>query len=136
MQIQGRAVPGDSRIRVTGFRDLTKQRQAEAERHSLQERLVQLNSGEARIKQLDRPGPRPRFVLLDGVMPGMGGDAARAIFRERWPDLRLLIVSGRERPADLDLDDPGCAFLTKPFRSHELAAALAKFAQGVPTATR
>ncbi len=83
-----------------------------------------LESGEALIQRLARGAPLPSLVLLDRVMPGMGGDAAREILRTRWPQVPVIVMSGRERPADLDRDSSTCTFLAKPFRTRDLAAAL------------
>lgn len=83
-----------------------------------------LSSGEALIAHLVAAETPPRVVLLDRVMPGMGGDATRQRIQERWPDLPLVVVSGREPPGDLRPDLSPCTFLPKPFRRDELIDAL------------
>ena len=66
------------------------------------------------------------LVLLDVVMPVLGGGETLAEIRRRRPDLRVLITSGYSRyeaprlgslPADLP-------FIEKPFTLQKLAAAV------------
>ena len=82
-----------------------------------------LASGEALLQRLSESAPIPHVVLLDRVMPGMGGDATLRAIRERWPSLPVLVVSGRERPEELE-GAAQTAFLPKPFRRRDLVAAL------------
>jgi CheY-like chemotaxis protein len=71
-------------------------------------------------------GPRVDVLITDHLMPGMtGADLARAV-RERWPDQRVLIISGYadvESVSDLPR-------LAKPFRQADLAASLAGLGAG------
>ncbi len=57
----------------------------------------------------------PVDVLLSDVEmpPGPNGYALAHQVRERWPDIEILIVSGREWPVEGDLPQ-GAAFLAKP----------------------
>ncbi|WP_242138949.1 PAS domain-containing protein [Sphingomonas sp. TREG-RG-20F-R18-01] len=68
------------------------------------------------------------FTLLvtDHLMPGMNGTELARTVRATWPRLPVLIVSGY---AELDGVASDLPRLTKPFRSAELAAALAEMTQ-------
>lgn len=43
-------------------------------------------------------GPPPRAVLLDLSLPGMPGARALEVFRQRWPELPVLVLSGHVPP--------------------------------------
>ncbi|MBX9579258.1 MAG: response regulator, partial [Gemmataceae bacterium] len=62
-----------------------------------------------------------RVAVLDGVMPGPGGDELLAAVRRSAPDLPVVVVSGRGPAAD-----PGgrVVHLPKPFRPDDLAEAV------------
>jgi PAS domain S-box-containing protein len=62
------------------------------------------------------------LLVTDHLMPGMSGAELARTARERWPNLRLLIISGY---ADVDDIAPDLPRLSKPFRQAELQAALA-----------
>ena len=83
-----------------------------------------LDSGEALLERLNKGGCVPRVVVIDRIMPGMGGDAAKSLVRERWPELPILMVSGRERPPEPWDTDSKSAFLPKPFQRTQLIRAL------------
>ncbi|MBI4893062.1 MAG: response regulator [Acidobacteria bacterium] len=63
----------------------------------------------------------PELLVADIVMPGMSGLALAKKLRERWPSLRVLVMSGYPG-RELDLEELGdAAFLAKPFLPAELA---------------
>ncbi|HEX8191553.1 MAG TPA: response regulator [Allosphingosinicella sp.] len=67
-------------------------------------------------------GPRPAVLVTDiALESGASGlDLARTV-AERWPDVRLLIVSGSERPAREDYPERAL-FFTKPYAGGALLA--------------
>ncbi|MDG5489875.1 MHYT domain-containing protein [Sphingomonas sp. BGYR3] len=77
-------------------------------------------SGDEALALLDG-GYRPDLMITDHLMPGMTGNALARTCRERFGDLRILVVSGY---ADADGIDAGLPRLTKPFRQDELANAI------------
>lgn len=84
-------------------------------------RVAQAQSGQEAIDYL--AGHDADILVTDHLMPGMTGtDLARTV-RERWPRMRILIVSGY---ADLDGITPDLPRLAKPFRRDELAASMAR----------
>jgi CheY-like chemotaxis protein len=82
--------------------------------------VVEAASAEEALR-IVRNGARIDLILTDHLMPGMTGvDLARTLV-ERRPDLPVVLISGY---ADVDGVAPDMPRLTKPFRKHELAAAL------------
>ncbi|WP_158298805.1 PAS domain-containing protein [Sphingomonas psychrotolerans] len=83
-------------------------------------RVVEAESGRAALDHL--AANQVDFLVTDHLMPGMRGtDLVRAV-RERYPQVKALIVSGY---ADLESISPDLPRLAKPFRQDELAASLA-----------
>jgi signal transduction histidine kinase/CheY-like chemotaxis protein len=80
-----------------------------------------------------QPSP-PVAVLLDLAMPGMDGRACFRELRARVPGLRIVLSSGFSRNGRGDelLAEGAVAFVQKPYRTAELARAMAKAAAGGP----
>jgi CheY-like chemotaxis protein len=69
-----------------------------------------------------REGPLPAVLVTDiGLADGQSGlDLARTVARD-WPAVKLLIVSGIERPPPTDYPE-GALFFTKPYAPGALLA--------------
>jgi CheY-like chemotaxis protein len=79
-------------------------------------------SGEEAVRYFRDNGQYIALVVMDVVMPGIGGlEAARQIL-ELDPDAKIAIMSGTNGPEDLDVP-----FLQKPFRLD----ALTKMVEGL-----
>ena len=64
-------------------------------------------------------------VLTDIEMPGgMNGVALAAAIREQWPDMAILVTSGRVFPSEADLPQ-GVGFRAKPWRINEIVGSMA-----------
>lgn len=69
------------------------------------------------------------LLLTDVVMPGMSGPELVKLVRARWPEVRILYMSGYADDEIEDLDrDAG--FLQKPFTPTELTAKIAEMLGG------
>ena len=69
------------------------------------------------------------LLLTDVVMPGMSGPELVRLVRARWPEIRVLYMSGYADDEIEDLDrDAG--FLQKPFTPTELTAKIAEMLAG------
>lgn len=85
--------------------------------------VVEASSGEAALERLDAATD---LVLLDLVMPGMGGMSTLALLKQRQPRLRVITITAFatiENAVDmmrLGADD----YITKPFKSQELLTAI------------
>jgi two-component system cell cycle sensor histidine kinase/response regulator CckA len=66
-----------------------------------------------------------KVVISDVMMPGMDGHALAAAAKKHRPGLKVLLISGLAEPhgSPAALSAP---LLSKPFRKHELGAALAR----------
>ena len=74
----------------------------------------------------DNP-PRPDLLLTDVVMPGVSGPQLADLMTERWPDVRVLYMSGYTDGmlADHGVDFNEILLLRKPFATDELLRAVA-----------
>ena len=75
--------------------------------------------------------PDVRVLFTDINMPGAldGLDLAREA-HARWPHLKLVITSGRLRPADSEIPDDG-RFVAKPYSPDHLVGEIRKALAGV-----
>jgi CheY-like chemotaxis protein len=66
------------------------------------------------------------LVILDMMMPGIGGAAAFHRMREQRPNLKVIIISGFSHKGDVErcVDAGACAFLAKPFQMSQLDQAI------------
>jgi len=127
---RARTAPPDAaaaRLTVLCVEDVPQLREAVAA--SLREtgyRVLTAADGEQAI-QIAAGHPAAIDVLVtDVVLPRHDGYAIARRLRERYPALRVLYMSGYDRPRGLEraLAEPGTAFLSKPFSSDELLAQL------------
>lgn len=67
----------------------------------------------------------PDLILLDNRLPdGLGLDLLPTI-REKYPDMRVIMISGKDASAvDFALESGADAFLSKPFTRDELRASV------------
>jgi CheY-like chemotaxis protein len=80
--------------------------------------------------EVARGAPRIDAAIVDIGLPDMPGtDVARRL-RERWPDLKIVFVSGY-RSEDVPADGP---FLAKPFTAPELAKTMRAVLDGAKSA--
>jgi CheY-like chemotaxis protein len=65
--------------------------------------------------------PEIRLLFTDIDMPGsMNGLALSETVRRRWPPVKIIITSGKERPAPGDLPEGG-VFVSKPYSPRGLS---------------
>jgi two-component system, cell cycle sensor histidine kinase and response regulator CckA len=75
----------------------------------------------------EREGPF-ELLITDVVMPGMSGWVLGKRLSERWPDLRVLYISGYTEDVMKDggVVGQGLPFLQKPFLPADLLGAVRK----------
>jgi CheY-like chemotaxis protein/anti-sigma regulatory factor (Ser/Thr protein kinase) len=83
--------------------------------------LAVANTGEEALERLDS-GPVPDLVILDLNMPGIGGKETLRRLRTLYPDLPVLLATGRTNPANEDLASafPRVGLIEKPFALDQL----------------
>jgi CheY-like chemotaxis protein len=80
--------------------------------------VVEADSGEAAIQKCSEH--HFPLVLMDMFMPGMGGPAALQRIRERWPETRMVLLSGAPEELKEQLQLDGVRVFAKPFDNQEL----------------
>ncbi|MEO7680186.1 MAG: response regulator [Sphingomonas sp.] len=69
-----------------------------------------------------------RIVFTDIDMPGsMDGMKLAACVRDRWPPIRIIVVSGHRKPTMSDLPE-GSRFFHKPYSAGAVLAMMREFA--------
>ena len=89
--------------------------------------ILQAADANAAVKLLEQH-PTVSMLFTDIIMPGMDGFALADLAVRRWPGLRVLYTTTREKLRDAD-DQPGLLhgiILLKPYTGEELAAAIEK----------
>jgi PAS domain S-box-containing protein len=80
--------------------------------------------------------PAPELLLSDIVLPRMNGPTIAGLMKSRWPELRVVLMSGyapADGTASAGLDD--VTFLRKPFTPSELVARITQVLEApLPTA--
>ncbi len=80
------------------------------------------DGGEALLLVEER-GVQPDLLITDVIMPGISGAVLAERLRQRWPELKILFMSGYtdNAMAQFDQVDPGAPFLQKPFNIRDLS---------------
>jgi CheY-like chemotaxis protein len=73
----------------------------------------------------DVAGRRVRIVLTDIGMPGMSGHALARTLADRWPDVRVVLMSGQSIEPGAPAHGAALSVLLKPFSRRDLLAAIA-----------
>ncbi|MDH5759919.1 MAG: ATP-binding protein [Gemmatimonadota bacterium] len=78
--------------------------------------------GAGALESLVRGGCVPDVLVTDMIMPGMSGAELAATATERFPELRVIVMSGYsdEAPFPSDNDTASWRFLQKPFSARRL----------------
>lgn len=80
------------------------------------------NADEA-IRVLERNGAI-RLIITDIDMPGsMDGLRLAAAVRDRWPPVKIIVVSGQRSIDESDLPD-GSLFFSKPYSADRIASSM------------
>ena len=84
-----------------------------------------VSSGEEAVARI-QSGARPTCILLDVIMPGIGGAEAMRRIRSLTPDIPIVISSGfADHDSATSLSGGGAAgFISKPYRMEVLGSKL------------
>lgn len=84
--------------------------------------VLTASHGEEALDLLERLPEGVDLLISDVVMPTMDGPTLVRHARQRFPDLRIIFMSGyAEEQLRRSIDMPGVAFLAKPFSVQDLA---------------
>ena len=86
-------------------------------------RIQNMEDGLQALEYVQHHGDQLELVVMDLVMPCMGGRDAIAAIRELHPDMPIVIISGNE-PAHQEQQTRHAVFLRKPFSLSEMRGAL------------
>jgi NarL family two-component system response regulator LiaR len=91
------------------------------------------SSGEEAITLCEKT--RPDAVLMDLVMPGMGGAKATRVIRDRWPEVTIIALTSFAEMAMVEeaLKAGAISYLLKSVSADELASAIRGAIIGRPT---
>jgi CheY-like chemotaxis protein len=72
--------------------------------------------------------PEIRILMTDIDMPGsMNGLKLAAAVRDRWPPIKIVVVSGKQRPLASDMPEHSL-FFSKPYDIRKMSETLIKMA--------
>ena len=94
--------------------------------------ILEARSGEEALTILDKEGDRVDLVVTDVVMPQMDGPTLYKHIRERWPNLKVVFVSGytEDRLREQFKSGEVIYFLPKPFTLKQLAGKVKELLSG------
>jgi DNA-binding NarL/FixJ family response regulator len=100
------------------------------EHHDDIEIVGEARSGSELLEMIGRR--RPGLVLMDLRMPGPSGGECIATIRDRWPDVKVVVLSAsQDRPSiDEALGAGASAFVVKRVEPSDIAAVLRQAARG------
>lgn len=86
-------------------------------------RVYSAGSGQEAIAVMSEKGKQIDLVIMDMIMPGMGGGRAFDILRQMDPELPVILASGYSAEGEArNIMERGCnGFMQKPFQLHELS---------------
>lgn len=94
-------------------------------------RLVgRAESGEAAIQLLERLDGAVDVLLMDVDMPGMGGIMATQLICKRWPNCRVLLLTGYARYVESGIRRGALGYVMKNASAEELVTAMRLVHQG------
>ena len=98
--------------------------------------VLEAVTGEAALELLDDPNRRVDLVILDFIMPGMGGRRCLQQLQTRTPELPVIIASGYSAEATSDelLAMGARAFVGKPYQARTLLELVRKVLDGAAAA--
>ncbi|HNX60724.1 MAG TPA: response regulator, partial [Spirochaetota bacterium] len=120
------SVHGSGTILVVDDEDIVRNMTVKA-LNALGYRAVDASDGYAAMNRLKELGGDVGLVILDIVMPVIGGRETFHMMKKKYPDLKILLFSGFTRHGVTDelLKAGAAGFIAKPFRIDELSRKVA-----------
>lgn len=86
-------------------------------------RVIAVRNADEAIKVLESRDDI-RIIFTDIDMPGsMDGLKLAAAVRDRWPPVRIIVTSGKQRPGSQDMPE-GVLFVPKPYGTRSIVDAV------------
>ncbi|HZB27574.1 MAG TPA: response regulator, partial [Gemmatimonadales bacterium] len=100
--------------------------------------VIQARNGEEALKQLEELGGAVDLILTDVIMPDLGGPALAEQLRSRWPNVKLIYMSGYAQDDKLqpELQELEGSFLQKPFSTENLVLKVREVLDSKPERSR
>jgi DNA-binding NtrC family response regulator len=70
-------------------------------------------SGAAEAMRVLESHPYVTVLLTDCTMPGVSGEELASVVMQRWPEIKIIAMSGQPRSSELPAE---AAYISKPFR--------------------
>jgi DNA-binding NarL/FixJ family response regulator len=88
--------------------------------------LFEAENGKIFIEQLETSADLPHIALIDMEMPGMNGVELNAILQQKYPSIKVLVLStyNQERFIAKMIEAGACGYLTKNCEIEELITAI------------
>ena len=95
-------------------------------------RVIKASDGNEALNLYEKHRAEIRLVIMDLLMPGMGGKQCLAALRKLDPNVRVLIASGHTTPGMVgELEQAGAkGFISKPFETSQLLEEIRKIIDG------
>ena len=99
-------------------------------------RVVTAGGAETAIRVFEQMARKPDLILTDVVMPGMSGPMMVEHLQRKYPDLRVLFMSGYDERQVVQkyVVERGFALVSKPLAFDKLAATIQEIIDPVPRA--
>jgi two-component system, NtrC family, sensor kinase len=96
--------------------------------HGLEYKVLEAASGEAALNLMNRYDGNINLLLTDVVMPGLNGRKLSEEAKQRYPNLKILFMTGYSRNAIVHQGrlDPGVDLIQKPITTDQLSAMVRK----------
>jgi DNA-binding NtrC family response regulator len=85
--------------------------------------VLTASSGEEALVTINREGERIGIVIMDLMMPGMGGEKCLVEIRKIFPSMKVMITSGNTssiKTADI-MNAGAAAFIQKPYYIEDMS---------------
>jgi DNA-binding response OmpR family regulator len=99
-------------------------------------RVLQAANGAEAIESTRSAMEPVDLLITDIVMPQMGGVELARLTRTKWPNIRILFISGYTNAADIkEMVSIGGESLRKPFLPHQLVVKVREVLDDTPSLT-
>jgi CheY-like chemotaxis protein len=88
--------------------------------------VLAARDGVEALEILEKEAAAIDLMVTDVVMPGLNGFSLASVVKGRWPEIRILYVTGFYELAQAEMGERFGNVLQKPFRARQLASEVGK----------